>query len=97
MMHADEEFTSLRDPLLTLDGIRLNITATNEHVPEIERVIRTIKERNRSTVSGLPFKHYPKLLKLELIKHAISWLNMFPHDDGVSTTMIPRPLLTDHR
>jgi hypothetical protein len=54
----------------------------------------TIKERNRSTVSGLPFKHYPKLLKLELIKQAISWLNMFPHDDGVSTTMSPRTLLT---
>jgi hypothetical protein len=94
MMHADEEFTSLRDPLLTLDGIGLNIAATNVHVPEIERVIRTIKERNRTTVSGLPFKHYPKLLKLELIKQAITWLNMFPHDNGISTTLSPRTILT---
>ena len=54
MTHADEEFMSLRHPLLELENIQLNITATNEHVPEIERAIRTIKERNRSTVSGLP-------------------------------------------
>jgi hypothetical protein len=94
MTHADEEFTSLRDPLLALDNIRLNIAATNEHVPEIERAIHTIKERNRSTVNGLPFKHYPKILKLELINQAVSWLNMFPHTDGASNTMSPRTILT---
>jgi hypothetical protein len=93
MTHADEEFTSLRDPLLEVDNIHLNIAATTEHVSEIDRAIRTIKERNRSTVSGLPFKHYPKILKLALVSHASSWLSMFPHD-GISTTMSPRTILT---
>ena len=37
-------------------GTILNICATNEHVPEIERHIRTVKERVRSIVSTLPFK-----------------------------------------
>ena len=94
MTHADEEFTSMRDPLLELDGIGLNIAATNEHVPEIERAIRTIKERNRSNVSGLHFLHYPKILKKALIKQAALWLNMFPHADGVSATISPRTIVT---
>ena len=93
--HADKEFTSLQDPLLKLDNIQLNIAATNEHVLEIERAIRTIKEPNRSTVSGLPFKHYyPTVLKKALVSHAASWLNMFPHTNGISITMSPRTVLT---
>ena len=91
MTHADEEFTSLQHPLLKLDKIELNIAATNEHVPEIERAIRTIKERNRSTVSGLPYKHYPTILKKALVSHAVSWLNMSPHADGVSATSHESP------
>ena len=94
MTHADEEFTSLRHPLLELDNIQLNVAATNEHVPEIERAIHTIKERNWSTVSGLPNKHYPMILKKGLVSHAVSWLNMFPHADGISATMSPQTILT---
>jgi hypothetical protein len=94
MTHADEEFMSLRHPLLELDSIRLNIAATNEHVPEIERGIRTIKEQNRSTVSGLPYKHYPMILMKALVSHTVSWLNMFPHADGVSETMSSQTILT---
>ena len=52
-IHADKELKSLKQSLLESDNI-LVIAATNEHVPEIERVIRTIKERNRSTVHSLP-------------------------------------------
>jgi hypothetical protein len=33
--HADEEFTSLRDPLLQM-AIAMNIAATNEHVPKTD-------------------------------------------------------------
>ena len=94
MTHTNKEFTSLRDPLLELDNIHLNITATNEHVLEIERAIRTIKEQNRSTVSGLLFKHYLKVLKLTLGSHASSWLNIFPHNNGISTIMSPQTILT---
>jgi hypothetical protein len=39
---ADNEFEILRDLLLE-SGIRLNICAPGEHVPEIERKIRTVK------------------------------------------------------
>jgi hypothetical protein len=93
-MHANEEFPSLRHPLLELDKINLNIAATYKHVPEIERAIRTIKECNQSTDSGLPFKNYPKLLKLVFISQTVSWLNMLPHADGISSTMSPLTIIT---
>jgi hypothetical protein len=92
--HADDEFSSLPHPLLALDKIALNIAATNQHVPEIECAILTIKESNRSAISNLPYKHYPKLLKVELILLAVSWLNMFPHTNSVSDHMSPCTLLT---
>jgi hypothetical protein len=94
MMHGDDEFTSLRDPLLEMDDIQLNIAAAKEHVPEAERVIRTVKERNRATVSSLPFEHYPRVLKGAIVAGAATALNMFPHPDGVSDLMSPRDIVT---
>ena len=93
MIHADEEFSSLREDLTAL-GVNLNIASTNEHVPEIERAIRTIKERNRSIVSTLPFTYYPKLFKLALITNAVTWINIFPHADGISNILSPRVIVT---
>ena len=94
MCHADDEFAFIRDSLLALGNIGLNIAATNEHVPEIERAIRTIKERNRAVVNTLPFTHYPKLLKLALISSAATWMNLFPHANGVSDLLSPRTIMT---
>jgi len=39
--------------------ISMNICAANKQVPEIERYIRTVKKRVRSTAETLPFKNYP--------------------------------------
>jgi hypothetical protein len=40
-----ELFAPLKADMLEM-GVRLNITSANEHVPEIERRIRVLKERN---------------------------------------------------
>ena len=40
-------------------GAILNICSANEHIPEIERYIRTLKEWVRSIATILPFKKYP--------------------------------------
>ena len=93
MCHADDEFTSLRASLLALN-VGINIAATNEHVPEIERAICTLKECNRAVVNTLPFKHYPRTMKLALISAAATWLNLFPHADGVSDLLSPRTIMT---
>jgi len=41
---------------MELQGIYVNITETDEHVPKVDSYIKTIKERNRSIVNTRPFK-----------------------------------------
>jgi hypothetical protein len=61
----DMEFEKMENMLL---GITLNTTAVREHVGEIERKIRVIKERARGTISVLPYEILPKLMIIELMR-----------------------------
>ena len=65
-----------------------------EHVPEVERYIRTIKERVRAISSVLPCKQYPLRLIAEMVYNAVFWLNTFPHNNGRHPTIRPRTLIT---
>jgi Zinc knuckle len=89
----DGQFDSLRGDLSELH-LTLNTTANDEHVPEIERHIRTIKERARSIYNTLPFKQLPPRLVIELVYYCTFWLNSFPNYNGVSTTLSPRTIVT---
>jgi hypothetical protein len=51
---ADDEFKMLREDIEDY-GIKANIVAKEEHVPEVERQIRVIKERARAIVQTLPY------------------------------------------
>ena len=73
---------------------QLNCCAVDEHVPDIERYIRTVKDRVRSTYRMLPFKRVPRLILIHLVKNAVFWLNALPARDGVSSVHSPRYLLT---
>jgi hypothetical protein len=75
-------------------GIALNETANDEHVGEIERFIRTVKERMRAIYNTLPFNHMPPRIIIEMAKHSIFWLNSFPHPNGVSAELSPRTIIT---
>jgi hypothetical protein len=92
----DGEFDAIRGDLLGA-GIKLNITSANEHVPEIERRIRVIKERTRATRHELPFTYIPKLMVVYMVRNATMWLNAFPAKGGVSSTLSPRTVLTGDR
>ena len=50
----DNQFEPMRGTLAEW-GVELNIVAANEHVPEIERYICTVKERTRDTYNSLHF------------------------------------------
>jgi len=52
---ADGQFQHIQQ-IIEQKGIRLNICAAYEHIPEIKRYIRTVKERVRSIATTLPFK-----------------------------------------
>jgi hypothetical protein len=60
----DNKFEKLRNlmPILAI-----NTTAAKEHVPEVERKIRLIKELGRGILNTLPFKRIPRLMLIELI------------------------------
>jgi len=78
---ADGQFQHIQQ-IIEQKGIRLNICAANEHVPEIERYIRTDKERVRSIATKLPFKRYPPRLIIEMVYNCVFCLNSFPHKNG---------------
>jgi hypothetical protein len=71
-IHADNEFECIRADILPID---MHVVPADSHVGEIERSIRTLKERIRSTVHGLPFKRLPKLMVKELTKYSAQCLN----------------------
>jgi hypothetical protein len=87
----DREFEPLRDEV---PEVRLNITAADEHIPDIERQIRTMKERARAVRSTLPFKRLPARMIIELVHFSTLWINAFPPSIGVSDTYSPRTIMT---
>ena len=54
---ADGQFEPTRGKVADM-GITLNTASPEEHVPEVESHIRTIKEKSRSVINVLPFKKY---------------------------------------
>ena len=90
----DNEFECLEGPMLKIKGdVPLNICAKEEHVPEIERGIQTMKKRIRGALTTLPFKKIPRVMCVNLVLFCISMLNMFPPISGASTYFSPQTIL----
>ena len=89
--HADKEFECLHG---SLGNVSLEICGPDEHVPEVERSIRTMKETMWATDHGLPYRRLPKIMIVELVAMATRCLNGFPKEDGVSEHMSPHSIVT---
>lgn len=85
----DGEFEKVSNGLKKL-GVTFHTAALDEHVPNVERYIRTIKEKARSTYHTLPYKRFPTLMTIELIMGMVFWLNSVPPSDGVLPILSPR-------
>ena len=70
-------------------GVDVNVVSRDEHVPEIERLIRVIKERCRCYFSAMPFKKIPHRMCVELVHTVIFYLNAFPWINGPEKTLSP--------
>jgi Reverse transcriptase (RNA-dependent DNA polymerase)/Zinc knuckle len=90
---VDGQFNCVTNGLLEL-GITTNITSRDEHVSDVERYIRTLKERVRCVYNTLPFKNMPARLLIELVYNSNFWLNSLPSLSGISTQMSPREIIT---
>ena len=88
---VDNEFNNEAYKQLVLPAT-LHICAKGEHVPIIERSIRTVKERVRSVFQGTPFDRLPKLMTISLMEGVERWLNTFPstnnHELNPSPAMV---------
>ena len=88
----DGQFECLRGDLSTL-GITVNVVSNDEHVPDIERYIRTVKERTCCVHNTLPFRKMLPRLIIEMVYASVFWLNCFPVENGVSSTHSPCDLI----
>jgi hypothetical protein len=67
----DDQFDCLQGNLLSL-SVRLNYTSSPDHVGDVERYIRTVKECMRSTYNSLgPIHTLPARGVIELAKREI--------------------------
>ena len=87
----DMEFEKLKT---LMPHVALNTTVVQEHVGEIERKIRVIKERARGTLNTLPYKKLPKLMVIELLHFCVMWMNSFPVKSGISEKWSPQELVS---
>lgn len=97
LIRSDREsvFTQdIADQLMAEKHIRLEQSSAGRHERVAERAIRTLKDRMRCTIYGLPYKLPRKLLPF-LLQHVMSSLNMTP---TVHTTpLCPREKLTGRK
>ena len=74
-------------------GPIVNLTSANEHVPEIERRIRTVKEIIRDMRYSISFNRKPKLMMIHAVLNIGKMLNYFLTKSRESTTIIPKSIL----
>ena len=89
----DRAFAGLQDVCNQLQ-VTLNTTSRDEHVGDVERYIRTIKEHMLGVSNTVPFKRLTRNMVMELAKAMVYWLNSIPSNTGVSPTMSPRTIIT---
>ena len=91
--HTDNEF-DVDDIRLILPLCQLQVCVRGEHVPRIERSVRTVKEHCRSTCHTVPYPKYTMLMVISLIQNIVQWLNAFPFKVGISEEMVLETIVT---
>ena len=89
-INADNEFNVLGGEV---GQIALNIVGMGEHVGDVERSIRTVKEQIRCHEHRLPYTRYPTEMVYRAMRKAIMDLNMMIPYDGISQDLPPGCLI----
>ena len=90
---ADMEFAPLLQKMHSEFKFLPNIASAQEHVPIVERSIRTVKERCRATIHGNPFCALPRVLIKSVVQECTQKLNYFPAKEGCSAYYSPCKIL----
>ncbi len=92
-MMMDMQFDPLKKQLM-MRNVKLNTASAKEHVGEVERFIRVVKEHVRALRSRLLYNKLPKRVVIAIVKHVGRWLNVFCPKNGISNNISPRTLIT---
>ena len=88
-MQMDGQFEPLRGALSEMK-ITMNVCSEAEHIGDIERLNRTVKERSCGVVTHLPYNKLPGRMVIELVHLCAFWLNVFtPGLKKIHSTMSP--------
>jgi hypothetical protein len=74
-------------------GPTINLASADEHVPEIERKIRVVKERTRALRHSLPFNRLPRMMTIHMVLNVVKLLTYFPTKAGFSNHWSPRMIM----
>ena len=92
---GDGKFAPLEAWMATVYGApKLNLASANEHVPEIERKIRVIKERVRAIIYSIPFNSLPARMLVHAVLFVTKQLNLFPVKGGLSSKLSPKQIMS---
>jgi hypothetical protein len=73
--------------------VKMNHSSAQEHVPEVERSIRVIKEQFCATFHRLPYLRLPSIMTKILAMESTKKLNFFPPLNGMSPQFSPRMII----
>ena len=69
--------------------VTLEIVSKDDHVGDIERSYRDVKEGIRGTVQSLPYRKVPKIMITYLVQDTIKPKNALPATDGICDNVSP--------
>ena len=95
IIRSDREavFTAAESDINAL-GVQLHRSSPDRHEKRCERTVRTIRERMRATLGGLPY-HLPGRLYANLLFHVCTSINLLPNVRTQSVS--PRELVTGEK
>jgi hypothetical protein len=73
----------------------MEIAARGEHVGDIKRKVRVVKERSRcTTIANISvYKRMPRVMINENLKDKVSWLNVFKPKDYIHPVTVPSGMI----
>jgi hypothetical protein len=73
---------------------KLNLASANEHVHEIERKIRVIKEQVRAVIYSIPFNSLPAWMLVHAVLFVTKQPNLFPVKGGLLSKLSPKQIMS---
>jgi hypothetical protein len=79
-----------------MSNVNMNTLAAAEHIGQIKRKIRVMKECSWEIISNLPYKELPQQMVIHLLHFFVIWLNNYPITNSISKTWSLSEIILHH-